>query len=195
MNNSFEGIEFCSLSVITSILKIVYIQLSNRILLQVDLVTSVPSRKPLEAPTAAAVLRMFRASDKKSKTKSYNRDLTFYSATVRPPCKRCVRDSQRLGLRVSVVAEQAHHSFETVGHSPYDSCDPMSQSSDSLVGCSIEVTGSRSPSILYGLQRCRQVLMRNAILLPRYDYDKPIRYTFNCSYAMIYRPIGMSLQF
>ena len=150
--------------------------------------TSVPSRTHSAPPKSHEILHLFEEKMKKTKintdkNKKYSRnfsnasdnrkestecdtsigkkDLKFYLSNLPPPCRSCMEAGKRLGVEITWTNCATDNDNIVIASGPI-SCNGMngedfSPSSDYRV----------PRKLLYGLDRCRQVLQRNAHLLPR----------------------------
>ena len=117
-----------------------------------------PSRQPIDPPTYDEILRLHL--DRSNRRKGF-------WPIPQPPCKRCLTKTARLGVRASIQP-----CIEVV-MDPADLKDNVSNSDSNFRineanrHMKVKVEGNISTLVPYGLQRCRQLLMRNSTLLPR----------------------------
>ena len=136
---------------------------------QVDLVTSVPSRQPIDPPTSDQILRLFLNRSNKRESKLHSKSFDDFCHILQPPCKRCLRETSRLGVRASVLfSSEVVMNSEELGFN-MDNSEPNFLIIGANRDMKVKVEGNISIPVTYGLQRCRQLLMRNSTLLPRWS--------------------------
>ena len=109
-----------------------------------------------------------------------HKDLQYYLSNLPPPCGRCVRSSERLGYEITwarspTIDDDVVISSRLITHiSDREKKDKeRSPTSSHAVPENFpknvpkNVHKNIPKHVLYGSNRCRQVLLRNAHLLPR----------------------------
>ena len=190
-----------------------------------------PSRTPLEPPSQDLIRRLFRNCHRKKKQSNHYESLNHYCAILQPPCKKCQKESARLGVRASVLPNSEvkveaggakdnndsnnnndnyyynnnndnndsnknnndnnyinnsnnvndnnkssknsnnnknndDNSNRTSNSSVFEKTQDYSMKGEGEM--KVKVEGNLMRSVAYGLQRCRNVLIRNSTLLPRW---------------------------
>lgn len=91
------------------------------------------------------------------------KDLKYYLSNLPPPCSRCKKESKRLGVDVSWTNCVTGNDNIVISSRPYSHKENQGRE------CSLHIDNQTPPrNVLYGLNRCRQLLLRNAHLLSRY---------------------------
>lgn len=93
---------------------------------------------------------------------SVKKDLKYYLYNLPPPCSRCKKESKRLGADVTWKNCVTDNENIVISSRPYSHRKYQDKE------CSLHFDSQTPRNVLYGLNRCRQLLLRNAHLLSRY---------------------------
>jgi hypothetical protein len=117
-----------------------------------------------------------RNKNEESSMSGVHKDLKYYLSNLPPPCQRCVKSSERLGFEIRWANSVTNNgdvviSSRLISHISHrekkdKECSPTS-SHNVPKNIPENVPQNVPKNVLYGSNRCRQVLLRNAHLLPR----------------------------
>ena len=92
---------------------------------------------------------------------SGKKDLKYYLSNLPLPCSRCKKESKRLGVDVIWTDCETGNDNIVISSRPYSHRENQGKE------CSLHLNSQTPRNVLYGLNRCRQLLLKNAHLLSR----------------------------
>lgn len=97
-----------------------------------------------------------------------HKDLKYYLSNLPPPCQRCVKKTERLGFEITWANSVANNSDVVISSRLISHISHRERKDKECSSTSNHIVPKNVPkNVLYGSNRCRQVLLRNAHLLPR----------------------------
>jgi hypothetical protein len=106
--------------------------------------------------------------NEESNVSGCHKDLNYYLSNLPPPCQRCVKNSERLGFEITWEDSVTNNgdvviSSRLISHISHGG----KKDKECSLTSSHTVPKNVPKNVVYGSNRCRQVLLRNAHLLPR----------------------------